>query len=90
MSRSVVAMTVMLAAPVLLLLAAAHTGLFSNGTVVAYLVLIAAWAIGVVAIWSARWSRRVTIGVTVAFTVAAIPFLPFASLLAVCSTGDCI
>lgn len=83
-------MTVMLAAPVLLLLAAAHTGLFSNGAVVAYLVLIAAWAIGVVAIWSARWSRRVTISVTVAFTVAAIPFLPFASLLAVCSTGDCI
>lgn len=90
MSRSVIAIIVVLTAPVLLLLAAAHTGLFSSGAMVAYLVLIAAWAIGVVAIWSARWSRRVTIGLTLAYTVAAIPILPFGGLLAVCTTGDCI
>jgi hypothetical protein len=90
MSRSVIAIIVMLAAPILLLLTAAHTGFFSRGAVVAYFVLIAAWAIGVVVIWSARWSRQVTIGLTVVYTVAAIPVLPFASLLAVCSTGDCI
>lgn len=85
-SRSVIAIIVVLTAPVLLLLAAARTGLFSSGAMVAYLVLIAAWAIGVVAIWS----RRVTIGLTVAYTVAAIPILPFGALLAVCTIGDCI
>jgi hypothetical protein len=90
MGRPVIAIIVMLAAPILVLLTAAHTGLFSGGAVGAYFVLISAWAIVAFAIWSARWSRRVTVGLTIAYTVAAIPVLPFAGLLAVCSTGDCI
>lgn len=90
MRRLIVALVGMLTAPILLLLAAAHTGLFSIGAVVAYLVLIAAWAIGVIAIWLGGWSHKVTISLTIAYTVAAIPVLPFVGLLAVCSAGDCI
>lgn len=90
MNRSIIAIIVMLGTPVLLLPAAAHYGLFSSGMVVAYLVLIAGWAIGVVAIWSARWSRQVTISLTIAYTVAAaIPVLSLGAVLAVCSTNNC-
>lgn len=91
MGRSIIAALAMITAPALLLVFAAHTGLFSHRSVaLAYVMLFLAWLTAMGAIRMAGWSHRVTAGMMVAYTIVAIPALPFAGLLAVCSTGDCI
>lgn len=91
MVRSLSAAVAMVIAPALLLVAAAHTGLFALGSrPLTYAILVLAWLIGMVAIASAGWSRKITLGLMVIYTIIGIPALPFAGLLAVCSTGDCI
>ena len=91
MARTIGTIFVMILAPPLLLFALAHLSLFAaRAPLVAYAALIAIWAIGIGAMLSSGWSRRVLVGVGVAYTLAAVPILPFLGLLAVCSTGDCI
>ena len=81
----------MVAAPALLLIVAAHTGLFSRGSApLSYAIIALAWLSGMTAIRLAGWPRRLTAWLMVIYTIAAVPVLPFATLLAVCSTGDCI
>lgn len=81
----------MIALPPTLLFGAAHLGLFSSKSgALSYGVLIAAWGCGMGAVSTSGWSRRTILVVGVAYTVAALAVLPFVSLLAVCSTGDCI
>lgn len=91
MVRSFIAAVAMILAPALLLVAAAHTSMFSHrSAALAYVMLFLAWLIGLGAIRMGGWSHRVTAGAMVVYTIVAIPALPFAGLLAVCSTGDCI
>jgi hypothetical protein len=91
MARSLIAAIGAAAIPTLLLLAAARIGLLSAGSgPIAYAVLVLAWLTGMAAISLAGWSRQITSGLMVIYSLIAIPALPFASLLAVCTTGDCI
>jgi hypothetical protein len=91
MVRSLSAAVAMVMLPSLLLIAAAHTGLFASGSSpLTYAIFFLAWIIGMAAILSAGWPRRITVGLMVIYTIIGIPALPFAALLAVCSTGDCI
>lgn len=91
MVRSIGAALATAVAPALLLIVAAHTGLLSSGSgIFVYVTLALAWLTGIVAIQLAGWPRKFAVGVMIAYTIIAIPALPYAGLLAVCTTGDCI
>jgi hypothetical protein len=92
MWRTAVTIAVMLLAPPLVLLGLAHAGAFASDSspLVIYLAWVGVWLIGMAALLSSGWNRRLLIWAGVAFTIAAIPIIPFLGLLAVCSTGDCI
>ena len=91
MSRTWLTVAIMVLAPPVLLLSLAHLGAFiSHSALVGYSALVAAWLLGIAALATSRWPRRTKVWVGVAYTLAAIPLIPFLGLLAVCSTGDCI
>lgn len=94
MRKTVRTLVLMFVAPPLLLYALAQAGALSDpsdlGAAVAYALLAAIWAIGMAALLTSGWRRGVKLGAGVAYTLAAIPVLPFLALLAVCTTGDCL
>jgi hypothetical protein len=84
----------MFLAPPLLLYVLAQGGAFSHranlGASAGYALLAAIWAVGMAALSTSGWRWEVKFGAGVAYTLAAIPVLPFLGLLAVCATGDCL
>jgi hypothetical protein len=88
--RNLTVIAIMLLAPLLVLLGAAHLSLFSSSAVVSYGVLVLAWAVGMAALVASSWPQRIKWGLGIAYTLIAVPLAPFLALLAVCSTGDCI
>jgi hypothetical protein len=77
----------MIALPLLILLLSAHTELLGEAT--AYPIMFTAWLVGVASIALSGWSLIARLIVGVAYTVMAIFSLPFLTLLAECSTGNC-
>jgi hypothetical protein len=53
-------------------------------------VVILAGLLGLVGIATSPWERRAKISFGVVYLGLAVAALPFLSLLAVCSTGDCL
>lgn len=91
MGRSIGAVFAFVTVPTLVLIIAAHLGLFSHGSQAgAYGILCLAWLAGIAAIRLARWPRKITAGIMDFYTVIAVPSLPVAGLLAVSSTGYCL
>jgi hypothetical protein len=94
MGRTIRTLVIMLLAPPLLLYALAQAGAFHSAAVdsaaAGYALLAAAWATGITALLASGWPRDVQLKVGLAYTLAAIPVLPFLALLAVCTTGDCL
>jgi hypothetical protein len=94
MERTLRTIAIMLLAPPLLLYALAQAGAFSPSAnlsaVASYALLAPAWAAGMAALPTSGWRRQVQLIVGLAYTLVAIPALPFLALLAVCTTGDCL
>ncbi|HEX8534300.1 MAG TPA: hypothetical protein VF662_09040 [Allosphingosinicella sp.] len=91
MARTVRTIAAMVLAPPLFLLVLAQMGAFaSRSPMIGYASMLGVWAIGMAALLSSGWERRMLIWVGVAYTIVAAPIIPFLGLLAVCSTGDCI
>jgi hypothetical protein len=90
MGRTLRTLAIMLLAPPLLLYALAQAGAFGHGAIADYALLATAWAAGMAALPASGWRRDVQLIVGLAYTLAAIPALPFLALLAVCTTGDCL
>jgi hypothetical protein len=82
----------MLLGPPVALLALAHSGVFEtySSDLIVFATWIGAWALGITALLSSGWTRRAIMWVGVAYTIAAVPIIPFLGLLAGCSTGDCL
>ena len=84
----------MLLAPPLLLLGLAHLGAFSHkanlGPAAGLMMLAGVWGVGMAALPASGWRLEVKIAAALAYTAAAVLFLPYLTLLAVCTTGDCI
>jgi hypothetical protein len=76
--------------PPVLLVASAHAGALSHSALASWGILVGAWAAAMAALATSGWSSRTGLLVGLAYTLAAIPLLPFLGLLAVCSTGDCL
>lgn len=87
--RSIAVLAAMFVAPPALLFLAAHfTGLLQGAS--AYAVLFVAGLTGVIAICFSNWSRVTRLAVVAGYIALAIATLPFLTLLAVCSTGNCL
>ena len=90
--RTLRALAIMFLLPPLVLLALAHgwPGFFAlNGFLVLASLMLLVVA-GVAAAWTAPWPEPVRFGIGGAYLVLAIPAMPTLSLLAVCTTGDCL
>jgi len=84
-------LAIMLLMPPLVLVAWAHALPGSMGSEwVALPLLIALIVAGLVAVATSRWPPSVKAVVAIVYALAAIPLLPFMTLVAVCSTGDCL
>lgn len=82
---------IMALAPPLLLFGVAHAGVVSYLPVMTgYALFVLAWALGIAAVATSGWPPLVKAWVAVAYTLAAMPGMPFLGLLAVCSTGNCL
>lgn len=82
-------LAIMLLAPPLVLLLWAHL----IHPIVSNLDLLAVFSAGIIGLAGAAtapWSAKVKTTVVVAYIVLAVATLPFMTLLAVCSTGDCL
>ena len=86
---SVRSIILMLVAPPLLLLLWAHF-IRSNWPGLDWPVVILAGLIGLVGIATSPWERRAKVGFGIVYVGLAFAGLPFLTLLAVCSTGDCL
>ncbi len=82
-------LAIMLLAPPLVLLLWAH---FVRPVVsgLDVLAVLLAGIMGLAGVATAPWSARVKGTVAVAYIGLAVAALPFMTLLAVCSTGDCL
>jgi len=89
LSRTLLPFMLMLLGPPALLLLWAHLvrPIWQGSGVIA---LFAAGLLGVAGVVSSPWSNRVQAVVVIVYILIAMVTLPFLSLLAVCSTGDCI
>ncbi len=86
--RSFAALAAMFMAPLLILLGAAHTDLLGEAT--AYPVMFAAWIMGLAGVVISGWPIEARLIVGLIYTVLAFAALPFLTLLAVCTTGNCL
>lgn len=89
MVGTVRALMLMLLAPPLVLLLWAHVirPTYSGWDWVA---VILAGLLGLAGAATAPWRKTWKLGVAVVYGLLLVPALPFAGLLAVCSTGDCL
>jgi hypothetical protein len=91
MASTIRTVAIMVLAPPLLIYALMRAGAFaSHGPVIGYGALVLPWAIAMAGLVTSGWQKKVQASVGVAYTLAAIPVLPFLALLAVCTTGDCL
>ena len=87
--QSVRTVVLMLAGPPLLLLLWAHL-VRPIWPGLDWIAVIAAGLMGLAVLAAAPWTSNVRTGVAVAYILLGIAALPFLTLLAVCSTGDCL
>jgi hypothetical protein len=90
MASTVRTLAIMLLGPPLLLYALAQAGAFGHSPAADYALMAIPWAIGLAALITSGWPSPVRLWLGAAYTLAAMPALPFLALLAVCSTGDCL
>jgi len=91
MGRTIHIVAIMALGPPVLLYIIAQLGLFAlRSEVIGWGALVVAWGVGMAALATSGWRRGVMLGVGIAYTVVAVPVVPFLGLLAVCSTGDCL
>jgi len=86
---SVRSVLLMLVAPPLVLLFWAHF-IRSSWPGLDWPVVILAGLLGLVGIATSPWERRAKVSFGIVYLGLALAALPFLSLLAVCSTGDCL
>jgi hypothetical protein len=89
LGRTILALTLMLVGPPMLLLLWAHL-LRPAWHGSDWIALFAAGLLGLGGVVSAPWSNRVQAVVAIAYILTAVAVLPFLGLVAVCSTGDCL
>ncbi|WP_156255312.1 hypothetical protein [Sandarakinorhabdus oryzae] len=92
MRATLYSLALMLAGPPAVLLAWAHwlrSGPLGSetGEIVA---MVAAVVVGLTGLAFAPWPRATKEKIGVAYAIAAVLLLPLATLLAVCTTGDCL
>lgn len=86
--RTAAAIAAVLVVPPAVLLASAHTGLMTEAT--AYPIMFAAWLAALAGIAFSGWPLVARLILGIAYSVLAIPALPFLTLMAVCTTGNCL
>ena len=86
--RAAAAIAVMLVVPPAILLISAHTGLMREA--IAYPIMFAAWLAGLAGIAFSGWPLVARLILGIAYSVLAVLTLPFLTLLAVCTTGNCL
>jgi len=94
-NRSKIALTGMVLGPPLLLLAFMH---FYNELIgppwragdLTMVVMAVAVLIGLTALAMSGWSRRAKLWTAIGYVAGAVPLAPAMTLMAQCTTGDCI